>query len=252
MLATGVGDADSLRVEVREEERLVWSGLVPVPTVGRVVRVPLELAAPVRTRGFIQVGDRFVPVESGPERVGSVGADSVAARARDAYIVVLHGLGAGAPDWARQVAAQAPRTLVFVNDPAGGGGGRRAGGFLPAGRVVPGEELPPSPLLAELAALRFQGLPPLTDVFSSCGRLGRRRTAGGASARDGARRKPACTEGAWRWAGRCGTRYGLVALGPPPGSRQGGVRTGLVQRGWMAHGRGSLAVTTSPADQSRG
>ena len=86
-------------------------------------------------------------------------ADSVAARARDADIVVLHGLGAGAPDWARQVAAQAPRTVVFVSDPAGA---------VAAGvRVVssqPGEwyldtELPPSPLLADLAALTVPGAP---------------------------------------------------------------------------------------------
>ena len=51
VFATGVGETDSLRVEVREEERLVWSGFVPAPTVGRVVRVPLELAPPLRSGG---------------------------------------------------------------------------------------------------------------------------------------------------------------------------------------------------------
>ena len=335
VFATGVGDADSLRVEVREEERLVWSGLVPVPTVGRVARVPLELAAPVRTgggevryraivsligdlfaaddeavaytvvdpregtlvgvsfapdwelrhllpvlarvtglptRGFIQVGDRFVPVESGPERAGSVGADSVAARARDAYIVVLHGLGAGAPDWARQVAAQAPRTLVFVNDPAGA---------VAAGvRVVssqPGEwyldaELPPSPLLAELAALRFQGLPPLTDIFRPAGVLGgvaplevRLRGTGRAERplvlreRSGGRAAVVLATGWWRWALRPGPSkeaYGrvwssvagwLTAGGPLPSQQRVRPTSRVVPPGeaveWTSSGVAPLRLT---------
>ena len=307
VFATGVGNADSLRVEVREEERLVWGGLVPAPTVGRVVRMPLELAPPVRagggevryraivsltgdlfaaddeaiaytvvdpregtlvgvsfapdwelrhllpvlarvtglpTRGFIQAGDRFVLAETGPERGGAVGADSVAARARDADIVVLHGLGAGAPDWARQVAAQAPRTLVFVSDPAGA---------VAAGvRVVssqPGEwyvdtDPPPSPLLADLAALRFQGLPPLTDLFRPAGVLGgvaplevRLRGTGRAESplvlreRGGGRAAVVLATGWWRWALRPGPAkeaYGrvwssvagwLTAGGPLPSQR---------------------------------
>ena len=307
VFATGVGDADSLRVEVREEERLVWSGLVPAPTVGREVRVPLELAPSVRagggevryraivslagdlfaaddeavaytvvdpregtlvgvsfapdwelrhllpvlarvtglpTRGFIQAGDRFIAAESGPERVGAVGADSVAARAMDADIVVLHGLGAGAPDWARQVAAQSPRTLVFVGDPAGA---------VAAGvRVVSSQqgewyvdtEPPPSPLLADLAALRFQGLPPLTDVFRPAGVLGgvaplevRLRGTGRAESplvlreRGGGRAAVVLATGWWRWALRPGPAkeaYGrvwssvagwLMAGGPLPSQR---------------------------------
>lgn len=232
VFAAGVDDSDSLRVEVREEELLVWSGFVPAPTAGRVVRVPLDLAPPARsgggevryraivslpgdlfaaddeavaytvvdpregtlvgvsfapdwelrhllpvlaratglpTRGFIQAGERFVPAESGSERAEAVGADSVAARVRDAEIVVLHGLGSDAPDWAHQVAAQAPRTLVFVSDPVGATAAGVRVISSRSGEWYLDAELPPSPLRADLAALSFQGLPPLTDIFRPAG-----------------------------------------------------------------------------------
>jgi hypothetical protein len=289
VFATGVGDADSLRVEVREEELLVWSSLVPAPTVGRVVRVPLKLTPPVLvsggevryraivslagdlfaaddetvaytvvdpregtlvgvsfapdwelrhlmpvlaratglpTRGFIQAGDFFVTAESGGERSGAVSADSVAARAMDADIVVLHGLGAGAPDWARQVAAQAPRALVFVSDPAGAlAAGVRVASSQP-GEWYLDTEPPPSPLLADLAALRFQGLPPLTEVFRPVGGLDgvtplevRLRGTGRAESplvlreRGGGRAAVVLATGWWRWALRPGPAkeaYGRV------------------------------------------
>ena len=307
VFATGVAETDSLRVEVREEERLVWSGFVPAPTVGRVERVPLELAPPLRsgggevryrvivslsgdmfaaddeavvytsvdpregtlvgvsftpdwelrhllpvlarvtglpTRGFIQAGDRFLPAESGPERAGAVDADSVAARVGDADLVVLHGLSASAPDWARRVAAQAPRTLVFVSDPAGAGTvGLRVVSSQP-GEWYLDAELPPSPLRADLAALRFQGLPPLTDVFRPAAVLGgvapldvRLRGTGRAESplvlmeHRGGRTAVVLATGWWRWALRPGPAkeaYGrvwssvagwLTAGGPLPSQR---------------------------------
>ena len=306
VFATGVGASDSLRVEVREEERLVWSGLVPAPTVGRVVRVPLGLVPAVRagggevryratvsltgdlfaadneavaytvvdpregtlvgvsfapdwefrhllpvlarvtglpTRGFIQAGDRFVPAESGPDRSGAVGADSVAARVRDAEIVVLHGLGAGAPGWAHQVAGQALRTLVFVSDSTGAVAVGVRVASSQSGEWYLDTEPPPSPLLADLAGLRFQGLPPLTDVFRRASVLDgvaplavRLRGTGSAESalvlreREGGRAAVVLATGWWRWA----------------------LRPGLVQRGRVAHGRGALAVTASPAYESCG
>lgn len=306
VFATGVGASDSLRVEVREEERLVWSGLVSAPTVGRVVRVPLELIPSVRTggevryratvsltgdlfaadneavsytvvdpregtlvgvsfepdwefrhllpvlarvtglptRGFIQAGDRFVPAESGPERSGAVGADSVAAWVRDAEIVVLHGLGAGAPGWAHQVAGQASRTLVFVNDPAGAGAVGVRVVSSQSGEWYLDTEPPPSPLLADLAGLRFQELPPLTDVFRRASVLGgvaplavRLRGTGRTESaivlreHEGGRAAVVLATGWWRWALRPGPAkeaYGrvwssvagwLTAGGPLPSQR---------------------------------
>ena len=279
LFATGVGAADSLRVEVREEERLVWSGRVPAPSAGRVVKVPLGFDPPVRsgggevryratvaltgdlfaaddeavgytvvdpregtlvgvsfapdwelryilpalarvtglpTRGFVQAGDRFFPTGSGPDRAGAVGADSVAARVRDAELVVLHGLGAGAPAWARQAAAQASRALVLVGDPVGA-----AAAGVQVARSRPGEwyldlEPPPSPLIGELAGLAFQGLPPLTDVFPRTGAEGvtpleaRLRGTGRAESvlvlrdRAGGRAAVVLAAGWWRWAMRPG------------------------------------------------
>lgn len=307
VFATGVGASDSLRVEVREEERLVWSGLVPAPTMGRVVRVPLGLVPAVSasggevryratvsltgdlfaadneavaytvvdpregmlvgvsfapdwelrhllpvlarvtglpTRGFIQAGDRFAPAESGPERSGAVGADSVAARMRDAEIVVLHGLGAGAPGWAHQIAGQALRTLVFVSDSVGAVAVGVRVMSSQSGEWYLDTEPPPSPLLADLAGLQFQALPPLTDVFRHTSVLdgvaplavrlrgtGRAESALVLREREGGRAAVVLATGWWRWALRPGPAkeaYGrvwssvagwLTAGGPLPSQR---------------------------------
>ncbi len=307
VFTTGVGASDSVRVEVREEARLVWNGLVPVPTVGRVVRVPLELVPAARTgggevryrvsvaltgdlfvaddeavaytvvdpregtlvgvsfapdwelrhllpvmarvtglptRGFIQAGDRFVPAESGPERSRAMGADSVATRMRDAEIVVLHGLGAGAPGWAHQIVGQASRALVFVSDSLGGVAVGERVGSPQSGEWYLDTEPPPSPLLADLAGLQFQALPPLTDVFRHTSvsdgvapltvRLrgtGRAESALVLREREGGRAAVVLATGWWRWALRPGPAkeaYGrvwssvagwLTAGGPLPSQR---------------------------------
>jgi hypothetical protein len=75
LFASGVGPGDSLRVQVREEERLVWSGVVPAPSEGRTVSVPLRLPAPtvagesgeeVRYRAEVALeGDAFAVDDEG-------------------------------------------------------------------------------------------------------------------------------------------------------------------------------------------
>ena len=168
----------------------------------------------------------------------------MAARVEDADLVVLHGLSASAPGWARRIAAQAPRTLVFVSDPAGAGAvGLRVVSSQP-GEWYLDAELPPSPLRADLAALRFQGLPPLTDVFRPAAVLGgvapldvRLRGTGRAESplvlmeRGGGRAAVVLATGWWRWALRPGPAkeaYGrvwssvagwLTAGGPLPSQR---------------------------------
>jgi len=278
VFASGVAASDTVIVEVREEDRLVWSGRAAAPAPGRTARIPVLLPAPqprplggeiryeaavrldgdaygaddgrvayavvderegalvavsfapdwelrhllpvlarvtgLPTRGYLRVGDRFLPTGPGAPPVS---AEEVAGRVRDAHLVVVHGLGAGAPGWARDAAAGAPRALVFARDPAGA---LAAGLFVDtprAGEWYLDAEPPASPLAAALIGLPYPALPPLGELlpWSGAGAASapleaRLRGAGPTQAalvlreRSEGRVAVALASGWWRWALRPG------------------------------------------------
>ncbi|MSR35791.1 MAG: hypothetical protein EXR95_03970 [Gemmatimonadetes bacterium] len=310
VFASGMTPSDSLRIEVREEERLVWSGMLATPSEGRSLVVPLRLPAPsaradtetgggevryratvvlprdafpgdddgvayavidprdgalvavsfapdwelrhllpvlervtgLPSRGFIQAGDRFLPLRAGSERAAPIGAEEMRARLRDAQLVVLHGLGARAPAWARRAAGTIPRVLVFAGDPgAAQDVGVRAGPAR-AGEWYLDADAGASPLAGELAGLSLQGLPPLVELMSvgieSGAPLAARLRGTGPTeaplmlrAASGRRVALVVASGWWRWALRPGPAeeaYALVwsavagwllADGPAPAQR---------------------------------
>ena len=315
VFASGVGPSDSVRLEVREEDRVVSSSVLAVPTEGRVLAIPLRLPSPTKwdssvaagspadeilyrvtvalvgdefaaddqavayavadprvgtlvavsfapdwelrhllpvlarvtglpARGFLRAGDRFLPMLSGGERATPLNSAAVAERVRGAQLVVLHGLGTGAPEWASEAAARASRALIFAADPAGAlAAGLRVGPSR-AGEWYLDPEPLPSPLAAALAGLLFQSLPPLLDLMPRFGAGSgavpagvRLRGTGPSEAplvlreRGGGRVAVVLASGWWRWALRPGPAeeaYGriwsgvagwLLGGGPVPSQR---------------------------------
>lgn len=177
----------------------------------------LALATGLPARGFVRAGEGFLPTGSGGGGP-PLGQQEVAARAEGARIVVLHGLGAGAPAWARRIAADAPRVLIFANDPDGARAAGIGAGGAQAGEWYVGREPPASAIAAELAGLAYPVLPPLGELLRWGGGDGasapldaRLRGAGAPEAAlllreraDGGRVAVAMASGWWRWALRPG------------------------------------------------
>jgi hypothetical protein len=173
----------------------------------------LERVTGLPTRGFVRVGDRFLPLAGGE----SLGAEALAGRLREARLVVIHGLGEGDPEWARTAARGHARALVLPRDAEGA-----AAAGVNVGSSRPGEwyvdaEPPSSPLGGELTGLPYAALPPLTGLLPwSATESGfaplqvRLRGVGPAEPalllveRGGGRAAVALTAGWWRWALRPG------------------------------------------------
>ena len=168
--------------------------------------------------GFLGLsGGRYLRLGSGAQVGPPVDETEVRAALSGADFVVLHGLGAGAPDWMRTTLAEAPRSIVFPSDPAGAlASGVEARGHLD-GEWYTMPDLPPSPLAASLSGADLTGLPPLTAILP-------RRTSGtvptpiplqrqGSGPMEaglvldenrGRRRAVVLASGFWRWAFREG------------------------------------------------
>ena len=168
--------------------------------------------------GFLGLsGGRYLRLGSGAQVGPPVDETEVRAALSGADFVVLHGLGAGAPDWMRTTLAEAPRSIVFPSDPAGAlASGVEARGHLD-GEWYTMPDLPPSPLAASLSGADLMGLPPLTAILP-------RRTSGtvptpiplqrqGSGPMEaglvldenrGRRRAVVLASGFWRWAFREG------------------------------------------------
>ena len=128
----------------------------------------LERASGLPARGFVRAGDGFLPTSSsgdGPP----LSAQEVAGRVDEAHVVVLHGLGTGAPAWARQVAADGPRVLVFASDPDGARAAGIVAGAPRAGEWYVDAEPPASALATELSGLPYPALPPFQELLPSGG-----------------------------------------------------------------------------------
>lgn len=178
----------------------------------------LEDVTGLPARGYLRVtGSRYLPIGRGDEVADEVGEGELRTMLDDADIVVLHGVGATAPDWVRDAARNARRLLLFPVDRAGAS----LGGVAVAGEVE-GEwyvaaDLPASPVAGQFADLDLGALPPLTALHPATApsgavalqvHLGGRGTGEAALvlvAAEGRRVGVGLAAGYWRWAAREGT-----------------------------------------------
>ena len=211
-------DAKSAYTEVDPEEgglvllslRPDWEPRFLLPVLSQVTGLDAS--------GFLGIsGGRFLHLGAGAQ----VGPPVNEAEVRDALsgadFVVLHGLGAGAPDWVRTTLGEAPRSIVFPSDPAGAlASGVEARPRLD-GEWYPTPDLPPSALAASLSGADLTGLPPLTGILplQSPGaaatpiplqRQGLGPSEAGLALNEsrGRRRAVILASGFWRWAFREG------------------------------------------------
>jgi hypothetical protein len=176
------------------------------PVLGEALGLPVQ--------GYLQASSgRFLRLGSGGEAGLSVGEAEVRRSLERASIVVVHGLDASSPAWAREAVRGARRSLVFP------GGGDLTG--LPvavtsaeSGDWIASSEVPASPVAELLSEIRLDGLPPLAAVRrvelgagAWAPLRGRRDRGGGAGVplvagieREGQRTVVALADGFWRWA----------------------------------------------------
>ncbi|NIR46138.1 MAG: hypothetical protein GWN99_17055 [Gemmatimonadetes bacterium] len=183
-----------------------WEPSFLVPSLNRLTDMP--------GAAYLWLADSLVDLDS--HRTTSIAA--VQRRAREAPLLVLHGYGAGAPAWARELARRARRLLVFT---AGERGFELPGWGITVGPPAAGEwyaspEVPRTPIAVDLVGFAEAELPPLLrprEVEARGGwapldlRHGRRGEPVRAlvAGRDGDRRWAVATaEGYWRWAFRPG------------------------------------------------
>lgn len=210
----------------------------------RFLQPILEQTLGVPVRGFLFAGDgRYIRLGAGLEAGLSAGDVEVRRAVEQADLLVLHGLDASAPAWAREAAGRARRLLVFPGDGAVAG--------LPIGvsEPAPGEwyvssELPSSPLAGMLGTFKAEELPPLSGLRSVNGagswaplvasRSRRGPTSpvvvGGESG--GRRWAVALADGYWQWAFRGGE------------ARQVYRRLWAALGGWLAHEERTIAATS--------
>ncbi len=159
-------DAKTAYTEVDPEEGgLVLLSLQP-DWEPRFLLPVLSQVTGLDASGFLGLsGGRYLRLGTGAQVGPPVNEDEVRGALSRADFVVIHGLGAGAPDWVRAALGEAPRSIVFPSDPAGA----RASGVevrLPLdGEWYPTPDLPPSALAASLSGADLTGLPPLTSIL---------------------------------------------------------------------------------------
>lgn len=184
----------------------------------RFLQPVLEQALGLPVRGYLRAqGDRYLTLGAGAEAGGAVGEAEVRRAVSRASILVLHGLGAGAPGWALEAAREGRRVLVFP------GAGELSA--LPLNISAPERgdwfttgEIPGSPIAEHLSGLRVEGLPPLeavrpvslpagawTPLMASRGRGADTSVPVVAGIEDRGRRAVvSLADGFWRWALRDG------------------------------------------------
>ncbi|HEX7091413.1 MAG TPA: hypothetical protein VF192_14840 [Longimicrobiales bacterium] len=211
------GDDDRRSVYVFVSERPAGIALVSFRPdwEPRFLQPVLEQTLGMPVRGFLHAGGgRYVRLGAGLEAGHPASEADVRRAVEQADLLVLHGLGGGAPAWAREAAARARRLLVFPADGVSG---------LPVavGDAAPGEwyvsgDLPSSPLAAMLGTFRPESLPPLAGLRSAQARgtwapLAASRSRRGPKApvllageQGGRRWAVALAEGYWQWAFRGG------------------------------------------------
>jgi hypothetical protein len=210
-------DAKSAYTEVDPEEGgLVLLSLQP-DWEPRFLLPVLSQVTGLDASGFLGIsGGRFLRLGSGAQVGPPVDEAEVREALSGADFVVLHGLGAGAPDWVSTTLGEAPRAIVFPSDPAGAlASGVDARPHLD-GEWYAMPDLPPSALAASLSGADLTGLPPLTDILPlSPGAvptpiplqrqgIGPAQAALALNENRGRRRVVILASGFWRWAFREG------------------------------------------------
>ncbi len=213
-----------------------WEPSFLLASIDRVTDAP--------TTAYLWLADSLVNLDG----YRSVSVSSVQRYARTAPLLVLHGFAADAPQWARSLAQDAERLLVF---PAGELPFDLPGWDIriqaPRGSEwYASEQVPQSRLALELAGYSAELLPPLLRVRSIVSARGwtpltvkRMRRgeevpallAGGAGGR---RWVVATAEGYWRWAFRPGSGRDLYRT----------LWTGMA--GWLTEGRRSEQLGLEP------
>lgn len=175
-----------------------------------------SLGLPVRT--FLRTsGDRYLRTATGTEAGATATEQDVRNAVRQADLVVLHGLGAGSPSWAREVAAAARRVLVF---PAVQGLPDGLPFAIPAATAADwyvSGNVPPSPIAGLLAGIDGNALSPLqalhivqlqtgtwVPLYARRGRTGAAVPIVLAGEMPGRRWAVGLGVGYWRWAFRGG------------------------------------------------
>ena len=211
-------NAKSAYTEVDPEEGgLVLLSLQP-DWEPRFLLPVLSQVTGLEASGFLGMsGGRFLRLGSGAQVGPPVNEAEVREALSGADFVVLHGLGAGAPDWVRTTLGGAPRSIVFPSDPAGAlAAGAETRPHLD-GEWYATPDLPPSALAASLSGADLTGLPPLTDILPlqtpgatpnpiPVQRQGIGRAEAGLALNEnrGRRRVVVLASGFWRWAFREG------------------------------------------------
>ena len=215
-----------------------WEPSFLIPNLDRLTDAP--------TTAYYLLSDSLVRLE-GYRRVGLAAAQR---QARAAPLLVLHGYGADAPPWARDLVRNARRLIVW---PAGTRPFELPGWdvrvSVPAqGEWYAADDLPASPLALELAGLPLRDLAPLLRVRAIDGnrawsplnlqrlRRGEPRPAVVAGVAGSRRWVVAAAEGYWRWSFRRGAGRELYRA----------LWTGL--GGWLLEGRRSGDVGLEPRE----
>lgn len=209
----------------------------------RFLQPVLEQTLGVPVRGFMFVGEgRYVRIGAGLEAGLPAGEVDVRRAVEQADLLVLHGLDAASPAWAREAAGRARRLLVFPGD------GQPAGLPVDVSAPAPGEwyvssELPSSPLAGMLGTFRAEDLPPLAGLRTASGsgtwaplvasrsRRGPTSPIVAAGERAGRRWAVVLADGYWQWAFRGGE------------ARQVYRRLWAALSGWLAHEERTVAAT---------
>jgi hypothetical protein len=235
-------DRRTLYVHVASEAAgIVLVSLVP-DWEPRFLAPVLEQALGLPLRGFLRGTDeRWVRLGGGLDAGTPATATDVRRAVGRAELLVLHGVGSDAPDWALEALRSAPRLLVF---PAGDG---VAGlpvdvGPLRDGEFYPSSSIPASPVASLLAGQELGGVTPLTGLRSAEAPAGAWAPLLVARGRQG-QPQPAVI------AGQAGARRWAVALGAGywQWSFRGGAERELYTRlwgavgGWLVRDRGDVA-----------
>lgn len=222
--ADAVPDDDLRTVYVRVAEepagvvlvslRPDWEPRFLLPVLGQATGLP--------ARGFLRLrGGSYRRVAAGEEAAAPVAEEVVRRAARDADLLVLHGVGAAAPPWLLDAGRASRRLLVLPGDGS-------PPGLLPVapGPPRPGDwylapEVPSSPVAPLLAGLAADSIPPLPGLRPLAAAAGPERAWVALEAREGRRGAPApmilagerpsgarwvatLGDGTWRWAFRPG------------------------------------------------
>ncbi|HEX6134495.1 MAG TPA: hypothetical protein VFZ24_11040 [Longimicrobiales bacterium] len=216
--AAAADNVRTLYVQVGEEPAGValvsfrpdWEPRFLAPVLERSLGLPL--------RAYLRSATgRYVRLAGGLEAGGPATEEDVRGAVERGQLVVLHGLGVDAPDWAHEAAGTAGHILIFPADDA-----TTLPLPAPIGAAIPGDffpsaAVPASPVAALLADLDVTGSAPLSTLRPTSlpegvwaplmvtrGRQGQPMPLAIAGGSDGRRWAVALGTGYWQWAFRGG------------------------------------------------